>query len=249
MANADRVPTGIPNFDAMIGGGFVPRSANLLRGAPGTGKTTFGLQYLLAGAQRGEAGLFISFEEFPRSLYRDAAGLGWDLAAHERTGALHVLFTSPEVLLQSLATPDSKLLRTLHEHDIRRVVLDSLTHFTQSTGDDHALRRTYHQVISALRREEVTALYLAEEMRSDYTSHERGRLSFVVDSLIMLRYLEIDSAIARAILVLKLRSSAHDTTIHSYHIGPGGITVGAALEGKTGLLSGIAQHRIISTVK
>jgi circadian clock protein KaiC len=129
------------------------------------------------------------------------------------------------------------------------VVLDSLTHFTQNTNDDHALRRTYHQVISAFRREEITALYLAEEMRSDYTSRERGRLSFIVDSLIMLRYLEIDSAIARAILVLKMRSSAHDTAIHSYTIGEGGITVGAPLEGKSGLLSGITQHRIISTVQ
>lgn len=248
MATTERVATGIPNFDEMIAGGFVPRSGTLLRGAPGTGKTTFGLQYLLNGTQQGEAGMFISFEEFPRSLYRDAASVGWDLEAYEREGGLRLMFTSPEVLLQSLTTPNSKLIRTLHDYDIRRVVLDSLTHFTQGSDDDHALRRTYHQVISAFRREEITALYLAEEMRSDYTSRERGRLSFVVDSLIMLRYLEIDSAIERAVVVLKMRSSAHDTAIHSYSIGEGGITVGPPLEGKTGLLSGIAQHRIISTV-
>jgi len=249
MANANRVTSGIPHLDSMLNGGFIPQSANLLRGAPGTGKTTFGLQFLLEGARRNETGLYISFEEFPRSLYRDAEGLGWDLPAFEKKGSLRLVFTSPDVLLKSLTTPDSNILRTIQEHDVHRVVIDSLTHFTQLIGNDHDLRRVYHQVISGFRREGVTALYLGEEMRSDYTSREKGRLSFVVDTLIMLRYLEIDSAIQRALLVLKMRSSSHDTRIHSYTIGQNGMTVGAPLEGKSGLLSGLTQRTIISTVQ
>ena len=245
----ERVITGIPNLDELLDGGFVPQSAVLLRGAPGTGKTTFGLQYLLEGVRRGDAGLFISFEEFPQSLYRDAASLGWDLAEVEESGGLRMIFTSPKVLQQSLATPDSNIVRMIHQFDIRRVVVDSLTHFTQMIADNYELRRTYHQIISAFRREGVTALYLGEEMRSDYTNQERGRLSFVVDTLVMLRYLEIDSAIQRAIVVLKMRSSAHDTAIHGYTIGPDGIIVGKPLTGKSGLLSGLTQRSIISTVQ
>jgi circadian clock protein KaiC len=249
MADIERVSSGIPNLDDMLGGGFIPESAILLRGAPGTGKTTFGIQYLLEGLVKGEAGLFISFEEFPQSLYRDAASLGWDLPALEKEGRLHILFTSPKVLLQSLATPDSNIARSIQQHDFRRIVVDSLTHFTQMIGDDQELRRVYHQVISALRREGVTTLYLGEEMRSDYTNREKGRLSFIVDSLVMLRYLEIDSAIQRAIVVLKMRSSVHDTAIHGYTIGQNGITIGKRLEGKSGLLSGLAQRSLISTVQ
>jgi circadian clock protein KaiC len=245
----ERVTTGIANLDEMLDGGFVPQSAILLRGAPGTGKTTFGLQYLLEGVRRGEAGLFISFEEFPQSLYRDAASLGWDLAQVEESGGLRMIFTSPKVLQQSLATPDSNIVRMIHQFDIRRVVVDSLTHFTQVIADNHELRRTYHQIISAFRREGVTTLYLGEEMRSDYTTQERGRLSFVVDTLVMLRYLEIDSAIQRAIVILKMRSSVHDTAIHSYTIGPDGIVVGKPLAGKSGLLSGLTHRSIISTVQ
>ena len=245
----ERVITGIPNLDEMLGGGFIPQSAILLRGAPGTGKTTFGLQYLLEGVRRGEAGLFISFEEFPQSLYRDAASLGWDLAELEESGGLRMIFTSPKVLQQSLATPDSNIVRMIHQFDIRRVVVDSLTHFTQMITDNHELRRAYHHIISAGRREGVTALYLGEEMRSDYTNQERGRLSFVVDTLVMLRYLEIDSAIERAIVILKMRSSVHDTAIHSYAIGPDGIVVGKPLSGKSGLLSGLTHRSIISTVQ
>lgn len=245
----ERLKSGIPNLDDMLGGGFMAQSAILLRGAPGTGKTTFGLQFLLEGVRRGEPGLFISFEEFPQSLYRDAASLGWDLAEVEETGELRMIFTSPKVLMQSLATPDSIVVRTIHDFDIRRVVIDSLTHFTQMIEDNHELRRTYHQVISAFRREGVTALYLGEEMRSDYTNQERGRLSFVVDTLVMLRYLEIDSAIQRAIVVLKMRSSSHDTSIHEYKIGPNGIMIGKPMDGKSGLLSGITHRSIISTVQ
>ncbi len=245
----ERVITGIPNLDEMLDGGFVPQSAILLRGAPGTGKTTFGLQFLLEGVRRSEAGLFISFEEFPQSLYRDAASVGWNLAEVEESGGLRMIFTSPKVLQQSLATPDSNIVRMIHQFDIRRVVVDSLTHFTQMIADNRELRRTYHQIISAFRREGVTALYLGEEMRSDYTNQERGRLSFVVDTLVMLRYLEFDSAIQRAIVVLKMRSSAHDTAIHGYSIGPDGIIVGKPLTGKSGLLSGLTQRSIISTVQ
>jgi len=164
---------------------------------------------LLEGATRGEAGLFISFEEFPQSLYRDAASVGWNLAEHEATGKLHLLFTSPDVLLRSLSAPESNLLRRIREHDVRRVVVDSVTHFTQTTNDDQELRQVYHQVLNAFRREGTTALYLDEETRTDYTPHERGRLSFIVDTLILLRYLEVNSAIQRAIVVLKMRSSAH----------------------------------------
>lgn len=249
MSKDERVISGIPGLDDMLGGGFIPQSATLVRGAPGTGKTTFGLQYLMEGVRRGEAGMFISFEEFPNSLYRDAASLGWNLPALEKEGKFHIIFTSPQVLLKSLAVPESSLMQSIQNHEIKRVVLDSLTHFTQFILDGKELRSVYHQVTSAFRREGITALYLAEEMRGDYTPDEKGRLSFVVDSLIMLRYLEIDSTIGRAIIVLKMRSSAHDTAIHSYSIGANGITIGKQMTGKTGLLSGVARRSMISTVQ
>src|SRR5690606_30993664 len=122
-------------------------------------KTTLGLQFLLEGARRGEPGLFISFEEFPQSLYRDALSVGWNLPELERAGGLQLLFTSPQVLLTGLSAPDSNLLAAIHANGTRRVVLDSLTHFTQLIPDGHELRHAYHQVISAFRREGITAVY------------------------------------------------------------------------------------------
>ncbi len=249
MAAESRVVTGVAGLDAMLQGGFVRESSILVRGAPGTGKTTLAFHYLIEGARRGEKGLLVSFEEFPKSLYRDAQSVGLDLPQYEEKGLLHIVFTSPEVLLRSLETPASPLMQTLLMNDIRCVAVDSITHFTRVTADSVALRHIYNTVINAFRREGVTAMFLGEEMRSDFTADEKGRISFIVDCIVMLRYLEIDSAIQRAILVLKMRSSDHDKAIHAYSIGAGGITVGEPLEGRIGLLNGLSRRTLISTVQ
>src|SRR5258708_16159700 len=244
-----RLKTGIVGLDAMLRAGFVPEASILIRGAPGTGKTTLAFHYLLEGTRQGEPGLFISFEEFPQSLYRDAESIGWKLANYESQGTLRMMFTSPQVLLASLDTPDSPLTKVLTEANIRRVVIDSITHFTRITRDSNELRRIYNQLVNAFKREGITAMFLGEEMLTDFTSQEKGRLSFIVDCIVMLRYLEIDSAIQRALVVLKMRSSDHDKAIHSYVIRAGGINVGEPLEGRIGLLSGLSHQSMISTVQ
>src|SRR5512136_2462938 len=114
----ERVTSGISGLDDMLQGGFLRGAAVLVRGAPGTGKTALGLQFLIHGVQNNEPGLLISFEEFPQSLHRDAESLGWDLRQLERDGMLHILFTSPQVFLSSLQTPSSPLNQLLLESDI-----------------------------------------------------------------------------------------------------------------------------------
>ncbi len=238
-----RVKTGVPGLDEMLRGGFLPGSAVLVRGAPGTGKTSLGMQFLIHGATReGETGLLISFEEFPASLYRDAASLGWELEPLEREGKLHILFTSPKVFLTGLEMPDSPLNRLLREGDVRRVVLDSISHFNRLTADPLELRHIYTRVINGLRREEVTSLLLGEETRRDATRTDRGGLSFVVDTVLLLRYVEVESAIERAIVVLKMRGSDHAKEIRRYEIRRGGLVIGEAFEGRRGLLNGIAYR-------
>jgi circadian clock protein KaiC len=238
--NDDRVPTGIKGLDEMLCGGFLEGSAVLVRGAPGTGKTSLALQFLVHGAtQCDEAGLLISFEEFPRSLHRDAQSLGWDLARLEQKGKLHLLFTSPQVLLTSLQKPASPLNRMLLENDIRRVVVDSVSHFRRLSDDTQELRKTYNVLINAFKREGMTSILIGEESRADYGRQERGRLSFVVDAIILLRYIEIDSAIQRAILVLKIRGSDHIKEIRRYEIQHGGIEITGIFEGREAILSGI----------
>ena len=240
----ERIATGADDLDTMLNGGFLPSSMVLVRGAPGTGKTSLALQFLIHGAEQGEAGLFVSFEEFPSSLYRDARSLGWDLKEFEETGMLHLMFTSPEVFLASLEPPDSPLNELIREAHIRRLVLDSVSHFDRLTDDSQELRRLYTRVVNGLRREQITALLLGEESRSSYRQAFKGGLSFLVDAVILMRYVEIDSAMQRAILVLKMRGSAHAKEIRRYRIERGGLTVLDVFEGREGLLSGTPHEAL-----
>jgi len=240
----ERVATGSDGLDTMLGGGILPGSMALVRGAPGTGKTSLALQFLIQGAKQNEAGLFISFEEFPKSLYRDAHSLGWDLKDVEDEGGLHLMFTSPEVFLASLEPPESPLNLLIREVNIRRLVLDSVSHFERLTDDTQELRRLYTRAVNGLRRERITALLLGEEGRSSYRQAFKGGLSFLVDTIILMRYVEIDSAMQRAILVLKMRGSAHAKEIRRYVIEPGGLSVLNAFEGREGLLSGTPHEAL-----
>jgi circadian clock protein KaiC len=242
MSTKPRVESGITGLDKMLAGGFVSGTANLVRGAPGTGKTVLGLQYLLQGVAHGEPGLLISFEEFPQSLQLDAQALGWDLRTWQEQGLLHLYFTSPQVLLKSLESPAGPLSDLFIEKNIKRVVLDSVTHFTRLTNDQQELRGIYNRLINALKREGATALLLAEEGRTELQRIERGSLSFVVDTIILMRYVEVESAIQRAIAVMKMRGSDHVKEIRRYEIRQGGIVVTGPFENRESILTGISYR-------
>lgn len=234
-----RAKTGIVGLDEMLSGGLFEGSTTLVRGAPGAGKTTLGMQFLYSGiANEDERGLLISFEEFPFSLHRDALSLGWDLRKLEKEEKLRLIFTSPRIFLSSLQSPTSPLNRTVQEWDVRRVVLDSISHFTRMTRDSKELREIYNNVINGLKREGMTTILTSEDSGTSLSTEERGRLSFVVDNIILMRYVEIDSAMQRAILVLKTRGSDHAKEIRRFEIREGGIVVGTRFEGREALLSG-----------
>jgi len=234
-----RVRTGVSGLDEMLHGGFLEGSAVLLQGAPGTGKTTLGLQFLYTGiVEEDEPGLLITFEEFPYSLLRDAQSHQWDLRALEEANKLRIIFTSPNILLSSLQSPSSPLNRTIMNWGVRRVVLDSVSHFARITRDTQRLRDIYTSVVNGLKREGITSI-LTSESGTTQLNPEQDKLSYVVDVILMMRYVEVSSAIERALLILKMRGSAHEQGIRRYEIKSGGIHVTDKFEGLQGLLTGI----------
>ena len=121
----ERVPTGVAGLDAMLDGGLSRASTTVVQGGTGTGKTLLGLQFLLEGARRGEAGTLFMLEETPDQLRSYAASLGWDLRSLEKSGLLTLSYVSPVEL-----SPDRFLDRARHEVErlaVRHAVLDSLT--------------------------------------------------------------------------------------------------------------------------
>lgn len=242
MSDPERSLTGVAGLDEMLCGGLISGSVALLQGAPGTGKTTLGVQFLVEGARQGEPGLLVSFEQFPHTLYRDAESHGWDLRALEREGRLRVVFTSPEVLVASLQSPTSPISSAIRDLGIKRAVLDSMTHLQTITREPVALRAQHSSLINGLRREGITSLLLSEDSGPDFVRSDRGRLAFAVDAVILLRYVEIDSVMQRAVAVLKMRGSDHDKTIRRLEIVPGGIQVQEPFVGREGLLSGAPRR-------
>src|SRR5438105_6138528 len=137
----DLVPLGVAGLDALLGGGLVAGTMALVEGAPGTGKTTLGLQFIHHGvAARGESGLILTFEEVPQQLYRDALNFGWDLRRLVQDGKLSVIFVTAEVLQRDLSDPEEMYQPLAHRAMPRRLLIDRETHVQQLTNDDEPLR-------------------------------------------------------------------------------------------------------------
>jgi circadian clock protein KaiC len=235
-----RVPTGISGLDDMIRGGYLPQTANLVEGAPGTGKSTLGMQFIEHGISvRSEPGLILTFEEFPQQYYRDAANFGWDFEAHEANDQLRIIMSSPEVSRLDLQKINGRIEVMAQTINARRILVDSLSHLEFLTADPVELRQVTFEFINGLKRLGLTAILTRENPALlGETSDSEEDLAFVVDSYLMLRYVEIQSAVHKALLVLKLRGSDHDKDIRQYAVTDHGIDVRARFEGTQGIMSG-----------
>jgi len=247
----ERVKTGIPGLDEMLGGGFLPQTANLVEGAPGTGKTTLGMQFIYHGIVAcGEPGLILTFEEFPQQYYRDAASFGWDFHQLEREGKLRVVMTSPEVSKADLEQVGGRIHELVQEVGAKRVLVDSLSHFERISQDPTRLRSIVYGFVNGLKREGMTAVLTQED--AALLGEAEGaddELAFMVDSCVLLRYVEIESAIHKALLVLKMRGSNHDKGIRQFEITSRGIEVRAPFEGQEGIMSGTPRRMVDSFVQ
>ncbi len=238
--NSQRVPTGISGLDEMLGGGLLYNSVAVIKGAPGTGKSCMGMEFVSRGIiEHGEPGLIITFEEFPRQLYRDALSIGFDMRAYERENKLRTIFTTPAVFLREIQQPGGIFDRTIEEISVKRVFVDSMTQLERITQDPVQLREIMYTFLNGLLRYEITAVVTQEDafITGNMSVAEAG-LSYIVDTIIQLRYVEISSSIDRALFVLKHRASDHDKSIRRMLITSSGIEVKAAFEGREGILSG-----------
>jgi circadian clock protein KaiC len=238
--SVERVTTGITGLDEMLHGGLLPGSAILVEGAPGTGKSTLGMQYIYQGAKfENEPGLILTFEMFPRQYYRDASNFGWDLQALEAANKLRVVMSSPQVARTDLKSVSGQIEAMAYQIKAQRVLVDSLSHFERLTDDPVEFRQMIFEFINGLKRMGLTAILTRENaaLLGETTDLEED-LAFVVDGYIMLRYVELSSAVRRALLILKLRGSDHAKDIRQYEITSKGLEVRAKFEGQQGIMSG-----------
>ncbi|MBD3393644.1 MAG: ATPase [Chitinivibrionales bacterium] len=242
--NEQRVPSGVQGLDKMIAGGFIRGTANLVEGAPGTGKTTLAMQFIYNGiVHHQEPGLIVTFEEFPQQYYHDALQFGWDLKDLESQGLLKVVFSDPQTTLSEFDKLDGQFVDLIEELGVKRVAVDSMTHFESLSMDEIELREIERKFINSLKREGVTSILLREnDSLLGQVGAVTSKIPFIVDSYMLLRYVEIDSSIQKAMLVLKMRGSDHEKEIRRFTIGGNGIEVEAKFSGREGIMSGITRH-------
>lgn len=236
----ERVKTGIKGLDKMLQGGLYRGTITVVKGAPGTGKSCFAIEFLGRGtAEFGEAGLYVTFEHFPEQLYRDASSIGFDFKRHEQDGKLKILFVSPRVFTSQLKEAGGEFDQLMVKHNIQRIVVDSINHLVEEEQDVKKFRALVYSFVNAFRRYNATTLITQEDptIIGEFTAVEFG-LSFMTDTLIQLRFVEIESAFKRALLVIKQRASAHDAKIREFQITSKGIQVEEPFKGKEGILSG-----------
>lgn len=219
-----RVPSGIPGLDSLLYGGFLEGDAVLVAGAPGTGKSTLGMQFLYEGILRyDEPGFFITFEEFPQQIYRDALNYGWDFRALEEDDKLKVLFTSPDLMFQDIKRHEGIFPEMIREIGAKRVVVDSITHFQRLAANPGELREIIYSLINALKREGLTPLLLRELVEGEVL----GTVSeeYTADAVVHLTMDRVNSQRMRYVEVLKSRGSRHVPAKSLFFITDSGLEV------------------------
>ena len=232
-----RVRTGITELDEMLHGGFMEGDAVMVAGAAGCGKTTLALQYLVNGVKNGDPGVYVTFEEMPDQIYRDAKNFGWDLRKLEEQGKFKIICTSPSLLLESEGeTLLDESLRDIHP---RRMVVDSLSHLAMFVKESE-LRREAYRLIMHLKTRGISSVLIWEspQMSGSAFSVTEVGLSFLVDCIVALKPVEIESSLRKALAILKMRGSDHDKRLREFQITPNGIKIESAFTDYEGLMGG-----------
>jgi circadian clock protein KaiC len=238
-----RAAFGIRELDKMLRGGIHAGTTTTLLGAPGSGKTLLGTSFLVHGASRGERGLFFGFFESPNLLAAKAAGVGLDVAQHARAGALAIAWQPPvEQLLDALAV---RLLDAVRRQRATRVFIDGMDGFRQVAADPERLHAFFVALGGELRALGATTL-LSEEMdlfHPEVLVPLQG-LSATIDNLIFLRSVELRAQLRRLLAIVKLRESAHDTSLREFRITERGFAFEKTFESAEAVMTGVAREAL-----
>jgi circadian clock protein KaiC len=232
--------TGIAAFDQLLGGGIESGSSTLVLGPAGTGKSLLTIVNIVAAIGRGEKAAMFVFDEELGLLFDRMKALDIDLQALQESGQLFV----EQVDAAELSPGEfaHRVRRHVDEHDIRTVVIDSLNGYQAAMPQENSLILHMHELLQYLnRRGAATFMTVAQhgpvgDMKSPID------VTYLADTVIMLRYFEALGSVRRAISVIKKRTGSHETTIREYQINSQGLTIGEPLADFQGVLSGVPTY-------
>lgn len=217
------IKTGIPGLDDVLKGGIKERSAILVTGGPGTGKSILAWQFIFEGAKKGEPGLFISAEENLDDLRENMKSVGFDIEKYEKEKKITLArqpVTSKKLV--SIAAP----LDLIKKYKIKRVALDSLTLFEYThLAGEMDYRKEVLDFVRLMKEEGVTLLATSEKTVTDTGVLKYESEDFLFDGLILLTAIRKAASFERCIHVIKMRGQDHLLDIYPVRIEKGGVKV------------------------
>ena len=227
-----KLSTGMAGFDNLGYGGLPKGRSTLVAGTAGSAKTVFAMQFLVKGADLGEPGVFVTFEETPADLRRNMLSLGWDCAKLEAERKLSFVDASPrpeeeriEAGAFDFAALVARIEACVRRIDAKRVVLDSIGAMFAQFNDPAAVRKELYRISAALKHIGVTAIVTSERV-DDYGAISRhGMEEFVADNVVLLRNTLEEEKRRRTIEILKFRGTDHQKGEFPFIVSDEGVVV------------------------
>jgi circadian clock protein KaiC len=233
--------SGIAAFDKLLGGGIESGSSTLVIGPAGTGKSLMVLTMAAAAVERGERAALFIFDEELGLLFSRSKGMGIDLESMRDRGDLFIeQMDAAEVSPGEFA---HKVRSCVEKENIRTVIIDSLNGYQNAMPEEQFLILHMHELLQYLNRQgAATFLTVAQhglvgDMKSPVD------VTYLADTVLLLRYFEAMGKVRRAISVLKKRTGAHENSIREFSIDKNGLSIGDPLDKFQGVLRGVPQYR------
>lgn len=228
--------SGIAGLDALVGGGLDHGTTNLVIGPSGAGKSTVVLQFLKAAMDRGEKVLIVSFDETERVFHRRATGLGVDVDGYLAKGLLNLRQVDPAELSPGEL---AGLVRDAVGDGVGIVVLDSLSGYQHAMPEEQFMLLQMHELVTYLNQQGVLTFLILAQTGMVGAMQSPVDLTYLSDSVLLLRFFEASGELRRALSVLKKRTGRHERTIRELEIDERGVTVGDRLKDFRGILTGV----------
>jgi circadian clock protein KaiC len=232
--------SGVSELDTLLGGGLDRATSSLIMGPAGSGKTVLATQYACSAAGRGDHVAFYLFDERLGTFLDRAEQLGLPLQKYEREGRILIRSIDPaEVSPGEFA---NSIVDTAEQEGTKFVVIDSLNGYINAMPDERLLDIRLHELLSYLSQRGITTLLTLAQHGLFASSAQQAEVSYLADSLLVLRFFEAVGEVRRAISVLKKRSGPHELTIREFQVTNSGIRVGEPLRDFQGVLTGVPHY-------
>ncbi|HYC51447.1 MAG TPA: ATPase domain-containing protein [Gemmatimonadaceae bacterium] len=233
--------SGSSELDDLLGGGVVRGTSMLITGAAGTGKSILATQYAEAIVKAGGRVRFYIFDERLSTFHLRARGLKMDIFDAMESGALNVHQVEPTAL--SPGEFAQHVQRAVEDDEVEMIAIDSINGYMQSMPEERLLPLQLHELLTYMSNKGVTTiLTLVQRGMFGRPVDEAADVSYLADTVILLRYFEFNGAVRQAISVVKKRSGNHERTIREVKVGAGGLTVGEPLHEFQGVLTGVPEY-------